>query len=73
MTDVQEDILRLSEEWHDLISGDHHKDKDCHWYLFPLKASKLITIAAIIDNKIVVAKTISIRVNPLDLPVIIFW
>ena len=33
MTDVQEDILRLSEEWHDLISGDHHKDKDCHWYI----------------------------------------
>ena len=33
MTDVQEDIVRLSEEWHDLISGDHHKDKDCHWYI----------------------------------------
>ena len=33
MTDIQKDIVRLSEEWHDLISGDHHKDKDCHWYI----------------------------------------
>lgn len=33
MTDIQKDIVKLSEEWHDLISGDHHKDKDCHWYI----------------------------------------
>ena len=33
MTDIQKDIVKLSEQWHDLISGDHHKDKDCHWYI----------------------------------------
>lgn len=33
MTNIQKDILKLSEQWHDLISGDHHKDKDCHWYI----------------------------------------
>ena len=33
MTDVQEDIVRLSEEWYNLISSDHHKDKDCHWHI----------------------------------------
>jgi len=24
--DIQTEIVKLSEEWHDLISGDHHKD-----------------------------------------------
>ncbi len=40
---------------------------------FKLKESKLITRAAINDNNITVANTISIRVNPLDLPVIMLW
>ena len=24
-------ITELTEEWFSLISGDHHKDRDCHW------------------------------------------
>lgn len=31
--DVQKEIDKLSEEWYELISGNHHKDKDCHWYI----------------------------------------
>ena len=30
---IQEDIVKLSEEWYELISGNHHKDRDCHWYI----------------------------------------
>ena len=26
-----ERITKLAQEYHELISGDHHKDKDCHW------------------------------------------
>ena len=33
MTDVQKDIVKLTEEWYELISGNHHKDRDCHWYI----------------------------------------
>lgn len=34
MTDkIQEEIVKLSEEWHELIGIDHHKDRDCHWYI----------------------------------------
>jgi len=31
--DIQTEINKLSEEWYELISGNHHKDKDCHWYI----------------------------------------
>lgn len=31
--DIQTEIVKLSEEWYELISGNHHKDKDCHWYI----------------------------------------
>lgn len=27
----EDQITKLSEEWYDLISGQHHKDRDCHW------------------------------------------
>ena len=31
--DIQTEIFKLSEEWYELISSDHHKDKDCHWHI----------------------------------------
>lgn len=26
-------IEKLSDDWYKLIGGDHHKDKDCHFYV----------------------------------------
>lgn len=28
---AQDKITELAGEYHKLIAGDHHKDKDCHW------------------------------------------
>jgi hypothetical protein len=28
-----EEITQLTEEWYKLIGPDHHKDRDCHWYI----------------------------------------
>jgi hypothetical protein len=28
-----EEITKLSEDWYFLIGKDHHKDRDCHWYI----------------------------------------
>jgi hypothetical protein len=28
-----EQVKNLTQEWYSLISGDHHKDRDCHWYI----------------------------------------
>lgn len=33
MNNIIEEITKLTEEWYDLIGGDHHKDRDCHWYI----------------------------------------
>jgi len=33
MNNIVEEITRLTEEWYKLIGGDHHKDRDCHWYV----------------------------------------
>ena len=29
-----ETITKLTEEWYRLISSDHHKDRDCHFYIY---------------------------------------
>jgi hypothetical protein len=29
--DIHQEILLLTKEWYSLISGGHHKDRDCHW------------------------------------------
>lgn len=26
-------ILELSAKWCNFVSNDHHKDRDCHWYI----------------------------------------
>lgn len=28
-----DEITALAAEYHKLIGGDHHKDRDCHWYI----------------------------------------
>lgn len=28
-----EEITKLTDEWYILIGPDHHKDRDCHWYI----------------------------------------
>lgn len=30
---VVEEITKLTDEWYVLIGPDHHKDRDCHWYI----------------------------------------
>jgi len=30
---MNEQITKLTEEWYHLIGKDHHKDRDCHWYI----------------------------------------
>jgi hypothetical protein len=33
MNDIIQEITILTREWYDLIGPDHHKDRDCHWYI----------------------------------------
>ena len=33
MKNIIEEITKLTDEWYGLIGSDHHKDKDCHWYI----------------------------------------
>ena len=30
---IIEEITKLTDEWYHLIGKDHHKDRDCHWYV----------------------------------------
>lgn len=27
------EIIRLTKLWYQVVSSDHHKDRDCHWYI----------------------------------------
>ena len=31
--ELLDDITNLTAVWYELIGGDHHKDRDCHWYV----------------------------------------
>lgn len=33
MNELINEITKLTEEWYFLIGKDHHKDRDCHWYI----------------------------------------
>jgi hypothetical protein len=33
MENIIEEITKLTDEWYHLIGKDHHKDRDCHWYI----------------------------------------
>jgi len=28
-----EELLKLTDSWYQLVSKDHHKDRDCHFYI----------------------------------------
>jgi hypothetical protein len=30
---IENQIQQLAAEYHKLIGGDHHKDRDCHWHI----------------------------------------
>jgi hypothetical protein len=29
----KDQIVELSQKWYEYVSQDHHKDRDCHWYV----------------------------------------
>jgi hypothetical protein len=33
MENIIEEITTLTNEWYHLMGKDHHKDRDCHWYI----------------------------------------
>ena len=30
---IDNEILRLTNDWYKYVSFDHHKDSDCHWHI----------------------------------------
>lgn len=30
---MQDKITHLTSLWYDIVGNDHHKDRDCHWYI----------------------------------------
>ena len=30
---IEKEIADLAKQYHTLIAGEHHKDRDCHWYV----------------------------------------
>jgi len=30
---IVDEITKLTDDWYHLIGKDHHKDRDCHWYI----------------------------------------
>lgn len=33
MTTIEDEITELSARWYAYVNHDHHKDRDCHWYI----------------------------------------
>lgn len=33
MNEIEKEITRLTDIWYRFVSQDHHKDRDCHWYV----------------------------------------
>lgn len=33
MTPLEQEIVELSKRWQYFVGQDHHKDRDCHWYV----------------------------------------
>lgn len=30
---LQEEVINLTAKWYKYVNLDHHKDRDCHWYI----------------------------------------
>ena len=49
---IVEEITKLTDEWYFLIGKDHHKDRDCHWYIEALYPEcELVIINQTEDDK----------------------
>ncbi len=33
ITDLEQQVINLTKKWYNYVSLDHHKDRDCHWYI----------------------------------------
>jgi hypothetical protein len=33
MRDLEQQIINLTKKYYSYVSLDHHKDRDCHWYI----------------------------------------
>lgn len=33
LTQIDESLIELTNKWYEYVSGDHHKDRDCHFYI----------------------------------------
>ncbi len=33
MTPLEQEIVELTNRWQHYVGQDHHKDRDCHWYI----------------------------------------
>lgn len=33
MMETEQEILKLTGLWQEIVCLDHHKDRDCHWYI----------------------------------------
>lgn len=31
--DLESELIRLTDKWYRYVNLDHHKDRDCHWYI----------------------------------------
>ncbi len=31
--ELEKQIIKLTQKWYNYVSLDHHKDRDCHWYI----------------------------------------
>lgn len=31
--EIIDEITKLTKEWYELIGSDHHKNRDCYWYI----------------------------------------
>ena len=31
--DLEKEVVRLTRKWYGYVNFDHHKDRDCHWYI----------------------------------------
>jgi hypothetical protein len=30
---LEEEVTKLTDIWYEYVNTDHHKDRDCHWYI----------------------------------------
>jgi hypothetical protein len=33
MNDTEQEFIKATGRWYEFVGRDHHKDRDCHWYV----------------------------------------